>query len=92
MEKEITRRKFIKASALGIAATTLCPVIINPKNAFGSSSQRGHAMFCYQCEQTSGGTGCTTVGVCGKSPTVAALHDLLLYSLQGLAVYAVAGR
>ena len=92
MEKEITRRKFIQASALGIAATTLCPAIINPKNAFGSSSQRGPAMFCYQCEQTSGGTGCTTVGVCGKSPTVAALHDLLLYSLQGLAVYAVAGR
>lgn len=92
MEKEITRRKFIKASALGIAATTLCPVIMKPGNAFGTAPTRGYRMFCYQCEQTSDGTGCTTVGICGKSPTVAALHDLLIYSLKGLAVYAVAGR
>ena len=34
-------------------------------------------MFCNQCEQTSKGTGCTTVGVCGKKPKVAALLDLL---------------
>ncbi|RLI01224.1 hypothetical protein DRO31_06995, partial [Candidatus Bathyarchaeota archaeon] len=37
-------------------------------------------MFCYQCEQTAGGTGCTRFGVCGKSPEVAALQDLLLYA------------
>ncbi|MFC1835630.1 hydroxylamine reductase [Thermodesulfobacteriota bacterium] len=49
-------------------------------------------MFCYQCEQTVGGKGCTKVGVCGKSPDVAALQDLLTYSLKGLAVYAVEGR
>lgn len=42
-------------------------------------------MFCFQCEQTSGGTGCTTVGVCGKTPDVAALQDLLVYRLKGLA-------
>jgi len=49
-------------------------------------------MFCYQCEQTSGGTGCTRMGVCGKTSDVAALQDLLTYSLKGLAVYAVEGR
>jgi hypothetical protein len=42
-------------------------------------------MFCYQCEQTAFGTGCTKVGVCGKSPEVAALQDLLTYALKGLA-------
>ena len=41
-------------------------------------------MFCYQCEQTAGGKGCTRFGVCGKSPEVAALQDLLIYSLKGL--------
>lgn len=49
-------------------------------------------MFCYQCEQTAKGTGCTIQGVCGKQPEVAALQDLLLYSLMGLAQVAVEGR
>ncbi len=49
-------------------------------------------MFCYQCEQTAFGTGCTKVGVCGKAPDVAALQDLLMYALKGLALYAVEGR
>lgn len=49
-------------------------------------------MFCYQCEQTAFGTGCTKVGVCGKSPEVAALQDLLTYALKGLALFAVEGR
>ncbi len=49
-------------------------------------------MFCYQCEQTAKGEGCTVLGVCGKDPQVAALQDLLIYSLQGLAQVAVAGR
>ncbi|KAL4431026.1 hypothetical protein ABPG75_006282 [Micractinium tetrahymenae] len=45
-------------------------------------------MFCYQCEQTTKGTGCTTVGVCGKTPETAMLQDLLTYSLKGLACWA----
>jgi len=49
-------------------------------------------MFCYQCEQAAKGEGCTVLGVCGKDPQVAALQDLLIYSLQGLAQVAVAGR
>ena len=49
-------------------------------------------MFCYQCEQTAQGTGCTVQGVCGKLPEIAALQDLLLYSLMGLAQVAVEGR
>jgi hydroxylamine reductase len=49
-------------------------------------------MFCYQCEQTAKGTGCTIQGVCGKQPEVAALQDLLLYSLMGLSQVAVQGR
>ncbi len=49
-------------------------------------------MFCYQCEQTAQGTGCTVQGVCGKQPDVAALQDLLLYSLMGLSEVAVEGR
>jgi hydroxylamine reductase len=49
-------------------------------------------MFCYQCEQAAKGEGCTIQGVCGKNPEVAALQDLLIYSLQGLSQVAVAGR
>jgi hydroxylamine reductase len=49
-------------------------------------------MFCYQCEQAAKGVGCTIQGVCGKDPEVAALQDLLIYSLQGLSQVAVAGR
>jgi hydroxylamine reductase len=45
-------------------------------------------MFCYQCEQAAKGTGCTTVGVCGKDPETAALQDLLLYATTGVAQYA----
>ncbi|MCJ7822972.1 MAG: hypothetical protein MUQ26_07865, partial [Armatimonadetes bacterium] len=49
-------------------------------------------MFCYQCEQTAKGTGCTVRGVCGKDPQTAALQDLLVYALKGLAMYAHRGR
>ncbi len=49
-------------------------------------------MFCFQCEQTSKGEGCTKIGVCGKKPEVAALQDLLMYAVKGLSLVAVAGR
>ncbi len=45
-------------------------------------------MFCNQCEQTSEGIGCGMNGICGKGPDVAGLQDLLLYGLQGVAVFA----
>ena len=45
-------------------------------------------MFCYQCEQTAKGTGCTVQGVCGKDDTTAALQDLLLYAAKGISMYA----
>lgn len=47
-----------------------------------------NAMFCYQCEQTMGGKGCTKIGVCGKTPEVANLQDLLIYQLKGISCYA----
>lgn len=50
------------------------------------------AMFCYQCEQTAKGEGCTRKGVCGKEPEVAALQDVLLHALKGLSLIAVEGR
>ena len=49
-------------------------------------------MFCYQCEQTARGAGCTKIGVCGKQPKVAALQDLLIYTVKGLSQVAVAAR
>ncbi|MDF1745724.1 MAG: hydroxylamine reductase [Gimesia sp.] len=45
-------------------------------------------MFCNQCEQTSQGTGCTDVGVCGKDPDVQSLQETLLYGVKGMAAYA----
>ena len=44
-------------------------------------------MFCYQCEQTAKGTGCTVRGVCGKDPQVAALQDVLVYVTKGISMY-----
>jgi len=43
-------------------------------------------MFCYQCQEASGGKGCTRVGVCGKTADLAALQDLMIYAVKGLAV------
>ena len=41
-------------------------------------------MFCYQCQETAGCSGCTNAGVCGKTPEVANLQDLLVYVTKGL--------
>jgi len=49
-------------------------------------------MFCNQCEQVANSVGCNISGVCGKKPDVAALQDLLLYGLKGVAVYASKAR
>ncbi len=49
-------------------------------------------MFCYQCEQTAGGTGCTKAGVCGKSEDIASLQDTLITGLKGIAAYAYHAR
>ncbi|MFH1037640.1 MAG: hydroxylamine reductase [PVC group bacterium] len=48
-------------------------------------------MFCYQCEQTAKGTGCTVGGVCGKTPETAALQDLLVHAVKGIGWYAALG-
>ena len=45
-------------------------------------------MFCYQCQETAGCTGCTVSGVCGKKPEVAAMQDLLIYVTKGLSAVA----
>jgi len=50
------------------------------------------SMFCYQCQETAKGTGCTIKGVCGKTENVANLQDLLIHTLKGIAVYAVQAR
>ncbi|MFO8059108.1 MAG: hydroxylamine reductase [Bacillota bacterium] len=46
-----------------------------------------HDMFCYQCEQTARGTGCTRMGICCKDAEVAALQDLLLHQLKGIGYF-----
>lgn len=49
-------------------------------------------MFCYQCQETAGCTGCTMAGVCGKKPDVAAMQDLLVYVTKGLSAVTTALR
>ena len=41
-------------------------------------------MFCFQCQETAGCSGCTKFGVCGKSPDLARMQDLLVYVTKGL--------
>ena len=50
------------------------------------------SMFCYQCQETAGGKGCTMRGVCGKTEEVAKLQDLLIYTLKGIAETVVKGK
>lgn len=49
-------------------------------------------MYCYQCEQTAKGSGCTAFGACGKSPEVSDLQDLLIYLASGISMYAHRAR
>ena len=51
-----------------------------------------HKMFCYQCQETAGCTGCTRAGVCGKTADVAAMQDLLVYVTKGLSAVTTALR
>ena len=50
------------------------------------------SMFCYQCQETAGGKGCTVRGVCGKTEEVAHLQDLLIYTLKGISEIVVKGK
>jgi len=91
-KKSVSRRNFIKKSTVGIAASALLPSFLSSSRLFAATDTNQNEMFCYQCEQTMGGKGCTQVGVCGKTPEVAALQDLLIHSLKGLSIAAAAGR
>ena len=53
----------------------------------GNNMDLDYEMFCYQCEQTANGKGCTRLGVCGKTPEIANLQDLLLYQVKGISCY-----
>lgn len=49
-------------------------------------------MFCYQCQETAGCSGCTLSGICGKTPEVAAMQDLLVYVTKGISAITTALR
>lgn len=53
----------------------------------GNNMDLDYEMFCYQCEQTANGKGCTRLGVCGKTPEIANLQDLLIYQVKGIRCY-----
>jgi len=50
------------------------------------------SMFCYQCQETAKGTGCTIAGVCGKREDVANMQDLLMFVIKGISVYSTMAR
>ena len=50
------------------------------------------SMFCYQCQETAKGTGCTVSGVCGKTEKVANMQDLLMFVLKGISLYSTKAR
>ena len=72
------------------------PGMVSPTNnepkLFDPNTKGETNMFCFQCEQTAKGQGCTNVGVCGKQPDTAALQDLLIYALKGLSLVALKGH
>ncbi|MEA3453769.1 MAG: hydroxylamine reductase, partial [Candidatus Caldatribacteriota bacterium] len=50
------------------------------------------SMFCYQCQETAKGIGCTKRGVCGKSDDLANMQDLLVYLLKGISIFSIPAR
>ncbi len=90
-KKDISRRSFLKKSTLAVTGSALLPSLLASKQAVAKDANK-NKMFCYQCEQTMGGRGCTRMGVCGKTAEVAALQDLLIHTLKGLSIAATAGR
>jgi hydroxylamine reductase len=73
------------ASVHGLDVNTL---LADLNKVFGGEEKvQQPDMFCFQCEQTAGGKGCTKAGVCGKNSTVAALQDLLVHQLKGIGFY-----
>lgn len=70
------------------------------KNLFGNrlkvnsveEDKKSMSMFCYQCEQTAKGQGCTVKGICGKDAETSNLQDLIIYGVKGLAQYAHRAR
>jgi hydroxylamine reductase len=70
------------------------PKLIKPRTSALGHRKRNElmSMFCYQCEQTSQGTGCTTMGICGKTPETTVLQDLLVYQIKGISQYAHRAR
>ncbi|MGZ7108714.1 MAG: hydroxylamine reductase [Methanobacterium sp.] len=72
----------------------LCPVCGVGKEQFApmeegkeEAKKEENEMFCYQCSQTSRGTGCTIQGVCGKTANAARLQDNLLFAMKGISAY-----
>eukprot|EP00055_Hartaetosiga_balthica_P015063 m.86700 g.86700 ORF g.86700 m.86700 type:complete len:446 (+) comp8768_c0_seq1:1244-2581(+) len=66
--------------------------IVRNARSLTTSATHMRDMFCMQCEQTEGGTGCTTIGVCGKTPETAGLQDVLIENVKGLSMYAHLAR
>jgi hydroxylamine reductase len=61
-------------------------------NLLKNKEENKMSMFCYQCQETAGGKGCTIRGVCGKTEEVARLQDLLVYTLKGISEIVVKGK
>ncbi|WML35971.1 hydroxylamine reductase [Clostridium sp. OS1-26] len=74
--------------AAAVHGINLDKLVEDLNNGLGYSLKTNdYDMFCYQCEQTAGGKGCTKAGVCGKDAAVAALQDLLIHELKGIGFY-----
>ena len=61
-----------------------CYQIVREAAKMSNNMDLGYEMFCYQCEQTANGKGCTKEGVCGKTAEVANLQDLLIFQIKGI--------
>lgn len=71
----------------GVGKEQFAPVTEEEEKTLKEEEKKALDMFCYQCSQTAKGTGCTTIGVCGKQPTVARLQDNLLFAIKGISAY-----
>jgi hydroxylamine reductase len=88
------RALLLTRQTLAVATRRATPAVLFGAVCFSVAMHARAApdMFCMQCEQTDQGKGCTVVGVCGKTPEVAALQDLLVDNIKGLSVWAHRAR
>lgn len=93
--RSTTRSLFSSYTHTRLVPAAMCRSSVLTSRSFAAAAAmeaKTTDMFCYQCEQTENGSGCTKIGVCGKTPETAAMQDLLVHQVKAISQYAHRAR